>query len=41
MKKCWKPELLEIAESDIFYVESGADHDVSIQNCLRPRFVEL
>ena len=39
MKKFWKPETLEIAESDIFYVNPGADHDSVIENWLRPRFV--
>ena len=27
MKNCWKPQILEKAESDIFSVKSGADHD--------------
>ena len=30
-----------MAESDIFDVNSGADHDAEIQNLLQPRFVEL
>ena len=41
MKKFWKPEISEIAESDIFYVKSGSDHDASIANWLRPGFVEI
>ena len=41
MKKIWKPEILEMAECDIFYVQSGADHDDAIENWLQHRFVEL
>ena len=39
--KRWKAEILQMAESDIVDVKSGADHDAAIQNWLRPRFVEL
>ena len=41
MKKFCKAEILQMAESDIFDVKSGADRDVAVQNWLRPRFVEL
>ena len=41
MKKFWKAESLQIAESDIFHVKSGADHDYSIRNWPRPGFDEL
>ena len=41
MKKFWKPETLEMAESDIFYEKSNADHDAAIEKCLRALFVEL
>ena len=41
MKTFWKAEILQMAESDIFDVKSGADHHAAIQNWLRPRFVEL
>ena len=40
MKKFRKPEILEMAESDIFCVKLGADYDAVIENCLRPLFVE-
>ena len=30
MKNFWKPQILEMAESDIFCVKSGADHDAAI-----------
>ena len=40
-KKFWKPEILEVAESDIFCVKSGADHDTVIGNWPQPLFVEL
>ena len=36
MKKIRKPEISEMAESDIFYVKSGADHDVVMGNRVRP-----
>ena len=32
MKKFWKPEILEMAESDIFYVKLGADHHAAVEN---------
>ena len=41
MKIFCKAQILQMAESDIFDVKLGADHDVAIQNWLRPRFVEL
>ena len=41
MKKFWKAEILQMAESDIFDVQLGADHDAAIQNWLRFRFVEF
>ena len=41
MKNFWKPQILEMAESDIFCVKLGADHDASIQNWLRLLFVDL
>ena len=41
MKKFWKPEILEVAESDIFSVKSVADHDATVENWLRRLFVEL
>ena len=41
MKKFWKPQILEMAESDIFCVKSDADYDAAIQNWLRPLFVDL
>ena len=41
MKKFWKPKILEMAESDIFHVKSGVDHDAAIENWLRVLFVEL
>ena len=41
MKTFWKAEILQMAESDIVDVKSGADHDASIQIWLRTRFVEL
>ena len=41
MKHLWKPQILEMAESDIFCVKSGADHDTAIKNWLRPLFVDL
>ena len=41
MKKFWKPEILDMAESDIFCVKSSADHDAAIENWLRPLFVEF
>ena len=40
MKKFWKPENLEMAESAIFYVKSGADHDSAMENWLQPGFIE-
>ena len=41
MKTFWKAEILQMAESDIFNVKSGADHHAAIQSWLPPRFVEL
>ena len=41
MQKFWKAEILERAESDIFCVRPGADHDAALENWLRPQFVEL
>ena len=41
MKKFWKPENLEMAESDIFYVKSSANHDAVIEKWLQTVFVEL
>ena len=41
MKNFCKPEILQMAESDIFDVKSCCDHDAEIENLLRPRFVEL
>ena len=41
VKKFWKPEILEMAESDIFCVKSDADCDAAIGNWLRPPFAEL
>ena len=35
MKIFWKPEILEMAESDIICVESGIDHDAVIEKWLR------
>ena len=32
MNNFWKPQILEKAESDIFSVKSGADHDAAIPN---------
>ena len=41
MKKFWKAEILQMAESDIFDIKLGVDHDAAIPNWLRPRFVDL
>ena len=41
MKKLRKPEILEIAERDIFYVKSGANNNAAIKNWLPALFVEL
>ena len=41
MNNFWKPQILEMAESDIFSVKSGADHDAAIQNWLPPLCVDL
>ena len=41
MKNFWKSEILEMAESEIFCVESGADHDAAIETWLRPQFGEI
>ena len=41
MKNFWKPQILEMAESDIFCVKSGADHHVAIPNWLPPLFVDF
>ena len=41
MKNFWKPEALEMAESDISYEKSDADHDAAIEKWLRIVFVEL
>ena len=41
MIKFWKSGILEMAESDIFYVESGADNDAVIESWLPALFVEL
>ena len=37
----WKAQILEMAESDIFCVKSGAGHDAAIENWLRSLFVVL
>ena len=34
MKKFLKPEILEMAESDIFSVKSVADYDATVENWL-------
>ena len=31
MKNVWKAEILEMAESDIFYVKCGADDDGAVE----------
>ena len=41
MRIFWKAQILEMAESDIFWVKPGADHDVAIENWLRPLLVDL
>ena len=41
MKNCWKAEISKMAESDIFYVKRGADHNGAMEKWLRPLFVEL
>ena len=41
MKNFLKPPILELAESDIFCVKSGADYDAAIQIWLPPLFVDL
>ena len=41
MKNFWKPQILEMAESDIFCVKSAADHDAAIPNWLPPLFVDF
>ena len=41
MKKFCEPEILEMAESDIFCVKPGIDCDTAIENWLRPPFVEF
>ena len=38
MKQFWKPEILEMAENDIFYVKSGDEHDAENKNWLRGIF---
>ena len=32
MKISWKAQIFEMAESDIFCANSGADHDTAIEN---------
>ena len=34
MKIFWKAEILEMAESNIFYVKCGADHDGAMEKWL-------
>ena len=41
MKIFWKAEILEMAESDIFYVKRGPDDDAAMEKWLRSLFVEL
>ena len=41
MKIFWKAQTLEVAESDIFSVKSGANHDAEIENWLQLFFFEI
>ena len=41
MKIFWKAEILEMDESDIFYVERGASHDRVMEKWLWPLVVAL
>ena len=41
MKSFWKAEILEMAESDIFYVKWGAYDDGAVEKWLWLLFVEL
>ena len=41
MKKWWKAEILEMAQSNIIYAKRGADHDGAMEKWLRPLFVKL
>ena len=41
MKNVWTAEILEMAESDIFYIKWGADHDGTMEKGLRLLFVQL
>ena len=39
MKNVWKAEILQMAESDTFYVKCGFDHDGAVDERMRPSFV--
>ena len=41
MKNCWKAEKSKMAESDIFYVKRGADHNGAMEKWLRPIFCRV
>ena len=41
MKNWWKAEILEMAQSNIFYAKRSADHDGAMEKWLRPLFVKL